>query len=271
MPRTEGEGSNTTFEGFKMSCPRVRLYFALVVSIVAGLACGDYGSSTSPPPSPRKLLPPPMLVRAPFSLVPKGHLAEAVRWGPAHESVELSVSAVVGPEGGTLSIPAADFSMTIPPGALIEPTTIRVVARAGTYVVYDMYPHGLQFRQPVTAAQGLSTIRIYETRSGNSVRAAYLPDGKHLISGDGFASATELQAATTYFYGAEPVAETQEWILNHFSRYILVSGVWLEVEDDYVGDGGGVTGIESIGGGTFQADSLQSSGGIFPIDSVQSR
>lgn len=231
MPRIEGKGSKITFEVVTMSCPRVRLYFALVVSMVAGLGCGDYGSSTSPPPIPRKLLPPTMMVRSSFSLVPIGLMAEAVRWGPAHESVDQSVTAVVGPEGGTLSIPGADFSMTIPPGALIEPTTIRVVARAGTYVVYDMYPHGLQFHQAVTAAQGLSTIAGYGTPSGNSFRMAYLPDGNELISDDGFASATELQAATTYFYGAEPIAETQEWILNHFSRYILVSGVWQEVDD----------------------------------------
>ncbi len=248
MPRTECEARNTIFEVLTMFFPRVRLSFALVVSIVAGLACGDYGSSTSPSPIPRKLLPPTMVVRSPFSLVPKGLIAEAVRWGPAHESIELSVSAVVGPEGGTLSIPAADFSMTIPPGALIEPTTIRVVARAGTYVVYDMYPHGLQFRQAVTAAQGLSTIAGYGTPSGNSFRTAYLP-GNELISADGFASATELQAATTYFYGAEPIAETQEWILNHFSRYILVSGVWLEVPDDAPVDNG-----HGIGGGFYPTD-----------------
>lgn len=219
-----------------MPCPCLRRYFALVVSIVAGLACSDYGRSTSPPPIHRKLLPPTLVVGSPFSLVPKGLLAEAVRWGPAHESVDQSVSAVVGPDGGTLSIPGADFSMTIPPGALDAPTMIRVVAKAGIYVVYDMYPHGVQFRQPVTAVQGLSTIAGYGTPSGNRVRTAYLPDGNERISSDGFAAATELQAATTYFYGADPIAETQEWILNHFSRYILVSGVWTEVDDDY--DGG---------------------------------
>ena len=269
MPRIAGEAGNTIFEVFTMSCPRVRLFFALVVSIVAGLACGDYGSSTSPPPISRKLLPPTMVVTSSFSLVPRGLMAEAIRWAPVHQNADQSVSAVVGPEGGTLSIPGADFSMTIPRGALIEPTEIRVVARAGTYVVYDMYPHGLQFRQPVTAAQGLSSVAGYGTPSGNSVRTAYLPDGKHVIRGDGFASATELQAATTYFYGSEPVAETQEWILNHFSRYILVSGAWVEVEDEEDGDSG--TRDQSIGGGIYPIDSVQGGGGIFPADSVQSR
>lgn len=229
---SEGKGRNHPVEVFIMSCSHVRRYFALVVSIVAGLGCGDYGQSTSPPPISQKLLPPSLVVRSSFSLVTKGLRAEVVRWGPNHQSVEQSASALVGLEGGTLSIPGADFSITIPAGALTEPTRITVVARAGSHVVYDMYPHGLKFSQPVTAVQGLSTTEGYGTAKANAVRTAYLPAGNEQISVDGFASAAELPAGTTYFYGAEPIAETHEWILNHFSRYILVSGVWVEVEDD---------------------------------------
>lgn len=235
-----------------MACPRVRLYFALVVSIVAGLACGDYGQTTSPPPLSEKLLPPTLVVRAPFSVAPRGLRAEAVRWGPAHPSAEQSVSAVIGPEGGSLSITGADFSMTIPAGALTEPTAITVVAKAGAYVVYDMYPHGLKFRQPVTVVQGLGTTAAYRSAKVTSVRTAYLRAGRERISADGFATAAELPAATTYFYGAERIAETQEWILSHFSRYILVSGVWVEVDD---GTEGGAT-VGSIAGGTVPTDSL---------------
>ena len=129
---SEFESSNHPVEVFTMSCPRLRLYSALVVSIVAGLACGDYGQSTSPPPLSQKLLPPTLVVRAPFLLAPRGLRAEAVRWSPAHDGVEQSVSAVIGPDGGSLAIAGADFSMTIPAGALTKPTAITVVARAGT-------------------------------------------------------------------------------------------------------------------------------------------
>lgn len=218
-----------------MSGPRARRYFALVLSMVAGFACGDYARSTSPPPFSHKLLPPTLVVRSSYSLVPTGLMAQAVKWGSAHQQVDDSVSAVVGPDGGTLSLPGADFTMTIPAGALMEPTTITIVARAGMYVVYDMLPHGLQFLQPVTAVQGLSTTASYGTPDGNSVRSAYLSEGNEQIASDGFASPAALQAAKTYFYGATPVAETQEWTLNHFSRYILVSGEWIWIEDD-VGD-----------------------------------
>ena len=261
-------GSNHPDEVFSMSCPRVRWYFALVVSIVAGLACGDYGQSTSPPPLSQKLLPPTLVVRAPFLLAPRGLRAEAVRWGPAHDGVEQSASAVIGPDGGSLAIGGADFSMTIPAGALTEPTAITVVARGGAYVVYDMFPHGLKFRQPVTVVQGLSTTAAYGTAKVNSLRTAYLRAGSERISAKGFAAAAELPAATTYFYGADRTAETQEWILEHFSRYILVSGVWQEVDDDDQGedengggghdsDGGDVR-VESIGPGTIPNESLPS-------------
>lgn len=226
-----------------MSCPRPRLVFALVVSIVAGLACGDYGQPTSPPPTSQELFPPTLVVRSPFSLAPSKLRAEAVRWGPAHRSVDQSVSALIGPDGGSLSLPGADFSISIPAGALTSPTTITVIARAGSYVVYDMYPHGLKFRLPVTAVQGLTNTAGYGTAKISAVRTAYLSSGNERISAKGFASAAELPEATTYFYGPERIAETHEWILNHFSRYILVSGVWTEVEDDE--EEGGTT--ESIG------------------------
>jgi hypothetical protein len=238
---------------------RARRYFALVLSMVAAFACGDYSQSTSPPPVARKLLPPTLVLISPFSVVPRGSMAQAVRWGPTHENVDQSVSALIGPDGGTLSLPGADFSMTVPAGALMQPTTITVVAKGGIYVVYDMLPHGLKFLQPVTAVQGLSTTASYGTPTGNFVRTAYLSDRNDQIRHDDFASPSELQRATTYFYGAQPIAETEEWILNHFSRYILISGVWTQVDDDDDPGGGGDNSAESMGGGSYTipaADSL---------------
>jgi hypothetical protein len=243
MPRTRSKDSNPPFEVFTMPGTRVRRYVALVLSMVATFGCGDYSQSTSPPPAARKLVPT-FVLTSPFSLVPRGSMAQAVRWGPDHQAVDQRVSAVIGAGGGTLSLPGADFSMTIPAGALMEPTAITIVAKGGPHVVYDMSPHGLKFLLPVTAVQGLSTTTIYRTPDANLVRTAYLPDGNEQIRRDGFASPSELQRAKTYFYGDQAIAETQEWILNHFSRYILISGVWTEVDDD--ADDGTVD-VQSIG------------------------
>jgi hypothetical protein len=208
---------------------RVSRYLALALGALAVISCGDYASPTAP--TQRKLLPPTLIVGASFAIVPGGSIAKAVRWGLSHSKVDQSVSAVVGPEGATLSLPGSDFSMTIPAGALSAPTPITVIARGGPYVVYDMLPHGLRFARPVTATQGLGTTASYGTSAGNGVRSAYLSPSNEQIGSDGSASPVELEAATTYFYGAQPIAQTQVWILNHFSRYILISGAWVLVND----------------------------------------
>jgi hypothetical protein len=214
-----------------MFAPRVLRGLVLTVGALTGLACGDYVRSTSPPSYNPKLLPPTLTVRSSFSMLSDGIRARAVRWGPAHLGVEQSVSAVVGPNGGTLSLPESDFTLSIPSGALAEPTKITVVARAGPHVAYDMLPHGLRFLRPVNAVQGLQNTAVYGTSLANGIRTAYLPDGRETIDANDLASPSELEAATTYYYGAQPVAETQVAIINHFSRYILISGVWVCVED----------------------------------------
>ena len=199
------------------------------VGAMAGLACGDLSQSTSP--ASYKAVPPTLVVRTSFTMLSSGTQARAVNWGPGHSGVEQSVSAIIGPDGGTLSLPGSDFAMSIPSGALEAPTTITVVAQAGQHVAYEMLPHGLRFLRPVTAVQGLQNTAIYGTDAGNAIRSAYLAEGNENIKADDSASPSELQAATTYFYGSRPVAETQVWIINHFSRYILISGVWTEVPE----------------------------------------
>ena len=208
-----------------------RILRGLIVTVgaVAGLACGDYSPSTSP--ASYKALPPTLIVRSAFSTLASGTKARAVRWGYGHSRVEQSVSEVIGPDGGTLSLPGADFTMNIPSGALAAPTTITVVAKAGPHVAYEFLPHGLRFLRPVTVVQGLRTTSTFGTDAGNAVRSAYLAEGKENIGVDDSTSPSELQAATTYFYGAQPVAETQVWTVNHFSRYILISGVWTYVSE----------------------------------------
>jgi hypothetical protein len=208
-----------------------RILRSLIVTVgaVAGLACGDYSQSTSP--ASYKALPPTLIVRSSFTMLSSGTKARAVRWGPAHSTVEQSVSAVIGPDGGTLSLPGSDFSMNIPSGALEAPTAITVIAKAGPHVAYEMLPHGLRFLKPVNAVQGLRSTAASGRHSGGAFRAAYLPEGRENIDLDDSANPSELEAGATYYFGAEPVAESQVWIINHFSRYILISGVWTEVPE----------------------------------------
>jgi hypothetical protein len=212
-----------------MSSHHAFRYLALAVSAAAVISCGEYAGITSP--SQPKLLPPTRIVGASFAFVTGGSVAKAVKWGPSHSKVDQTVSAVVGPDGATLSLPGADFSMTIPAGALSTPTAITIVSRAGSYVVYDMLPHGLRFAVPATAVQGLSTVASYGTSESNNIRSAYLSPTNEQVAFDGSVSPVELEAATTYYYGAQLVAETHLWTVNHFSRYMLISGAWVLVDD----------------------------------------
>jgi hypothetical protein len=210
---------------------RALRFFALASSAFFALSCGDSSQVTSPPLSTVKLVPAATRVTASFASLSTGTRARAVRWGAAHSRVEQSVSAVVDADGATLLLPGADFSLTIPAGALSEPTAITVTANAGPFVAYEMQPHGLRFMKPVIAVQGLGTIATYGTDAGNSVRFAYLPEGWETIGANDLATPVEVEASTTILYGVKPVAESQEWILNHFSRYILISGAWVQVDD----------------------------------------
>jgi hypothetical protein len=197
----------------------------VAASAIVLFACGDYTRSTSPALSQAKLA----AVRSSFSIVASGAKARAVRWAPAHSRSEQSASAVIGPDGGTLSLPGSDFTMNIPSGALSAPTTITVVSKSGPHVAYEMLPHGLQFLKPVTAIQGLQNTATYGTDDGNAIRTAYLPEGRDGIDVDDSAAPSELEAATTYFGAAG--AESHVWIINHFSRYILISNVWVFVDN----------------------------------------
>jgi len=206
--------------------------FALVSSAFFALSCGDPSQVNAPSLPTVKLVPAATRVTASFASLGTGTKAKAVRWGAGHSRIEQSVSAVVDADGATLLLPGADFSLTIPAGALSEPTAITVTASAGPFVAYEMQPHGLQFLKPVLAVQGLRTTASYGTDAGNSVRTAYLPEGSDSVDDNDLAAPVEVEAGTTILYGTTPVAESHEWILNHFSRYILISGVWVLVNDD---------------------------------------
>jgi ZU5 domain len=67
----------------------------------------------------------------------------------------ITVTKAIGPEGGTLAIPQAGVTVTVPRGALATTTTITMTARAGSLVAYDFAPHGVVFAKPLAFSQQL--------------------------------------------------------------------------------------------------------------------
>jgi hypothetical protein len=194
-----------------MAGTRLIRYLAASAGIIIALGCADYATS------PNSSIAPPsttVFYRGGSSRV------SAVRWASNRGDRDLSTSGWIGRNGGTLSIPDADFTIVFPAGALNKNTFITIEA-SDDYVGYEMQPHGLTFAKPVIAFQGLG-----QAKKSDGVFCAYLPPGATL-GADGSANALEIENSVTN-YGVQIAgrarAIVQVWTLNHFSRYILASG-----------------------------------------------
>lgn len=154
---------------------------------------------------------------------PNGIPVNAVKWAASHVNEVRSVSGTIGYNGGTLSIPGSDFTITFPYGALSGSTTITIISDASGYVSYDMRPHGITFAKPVIVTQRLQNTSIYGTTEAWNSFGAYFPQDPVDLTGTLKAAET---TTTTIFAapsgGSLPTVQT--WQLNHFSRYMLASG-----------------------------------------------
>jgi hypothetical protein len=152
-----------------------------------------------------------------------GVKVSAVKWAPNHDNQEHTASGTIGFNGGTLSIPASDFTITFPRGALAGPTAIKITSDLSGYVSYDMEPHGTVFAKPVIVTQKLRNTSVYGTPEAWNVRGAYFPVAPPILTG-----ILKADETTTSVILASPSGggqpEIVTWALRHFSRYMLASG-----------------------------------------------
>jgi hypothetical protein len=156
-----------------------------------------------------------------FQSDPDGIEVRAIKWSSTHVNQVRSVSATIGYDGGTLSIPGSDFSITFPKGALYSPTSIKIISDASGYVSYDMQPHGLKFAKPVIVTQRLKNTAVYGTPTALEAAGAYF--AQDLLDLSGILKALEIEK-TLIYSGPSGQAEVETWELKHFSRYMLASG-----------------------------------------------
>lgn len=157
-----------------------------------------------------------------FQTDPNGIPVTAVQWAATHVNATRSVSATIGVDGGTLTIPGSDFTITFPYGALSTPTNITITSDASGYVSYDMQPHGLTFRKPVVVTQKLRNTAVYGTPLAINSFCAFF--AKDLLDLSGILQALEIETTTIFSNPNTGQAEVETWQLNHFSRYMLASG-----------------------------------------------
>ena len=128
----------------------------------------------------------------------------------------ITVSKSIGAEGGTLEIPEAGVTVTIPRGALAAKTKITMTARAGTLVAYDFAPHGITFAKPLVFSQKLRGTNA-SLLSASLLRLGYYEDPSLLSRAGG---------VVTQLLGG--VVDTLSWTFTstipHFSGYMVTCG-----------------------------------------------
>jgi len=123
---------------------------------------------------------------------------------------DITVAQTVGPLGGTIAIPAAGLTLVVPPLAVSRSTSFAITARKGSYVAYDMEPHGTKFLVPLVATQSL----VNTNASGLAISLGYYPDGNNVTS------VSELLSVQVDLLRLTAVAS-----IPHFSGYIFAGGV----------------------------------------------
>ena len=130
-------------------------------------------------------------------------------------SRDVTASAVIGREGGTLSIPAAGFHLTIPPGAVTSNTKFTVTAIKGSLVAYEFWPHGTQFERGLIARQDLAGTE-WQGLEVRPLVAGYFAERSALDLSNATAVVTEVIAGVI-----SPLSKQFTFGIDHFSGYVV--------------------------------------------------
>ena len=128
----------------------------------------------------------------------------------------ITVTQTIGVAGGTLSIPAAGVTVTVPQGAVSAPTVMTMTARAGTLIAYDFAPHGIIFAKPLVFTQKLNgtNVSVLDT---SLLQLGYYADPSQLTNAGGLVS--ELIGGSVNL-----LSWTFTSSIPHFSGYVMAGG-----------------------------------------------
>ncbi|MBW3533607.1 MAG: hypothetical protein KY453_00095 [Gemmatimonadetes bacterium] len=179
------------------------LLATLSLALVLG-SCADRPASTAPETEPSaSLLGTLAGVLAPVEVLERTRFLD-----------EQVVSAVIGPEGGVLSLQDAGLELVIPTGALRGEVRITITSPAGDLVGYHFEPHGLELRKPARFHQNL-----------NETEAAADPDLLSRLTGayfegDLLPEVGPLELLDVTLLGDVNVATLE---IVHFSGYVIAT------------------------------------------------
>lgn len=138
-----------------------------------------------------------------------------VEWRKSLKS-DVSASALIGSEGGVLTLPATGLRLVVPAGAVSGPTQFRATAIAGKLVAYDFEPAGSTFPVALRVEQDLAFVDTKHLTLTGAL-AGYFPARADLDQARVTASVAEVIPVTW-----SPT--TLSFPVSHFSGYIVSWG-----------------------------------------------
>lgn len=128
---------------------------------------------------------------------------------------DISRSATIGPDGGSIEIPETGFRLDVPKNALSAPTLITVTAVQGSTVAYEFEPHGITLNKRLVVTQSLGPTSIVSNLLGQSFTGAYFTS-RDDIHADGTAFVHELEPTSTDLLSLQV-----RFSIGHFSGYLV--------------------------------------------------
>lgn len=129
---------------------------------------------------------------------------------------DISVSAVIGRNGGTISIPEAGLTLVVPRNAVSSNVKFTATALAGKLVAYEFQPHGIKFAVPLQFTQDLRKTSLIGWLTSPLMNAAYFESESQLDQQSGTALVNELLPATV-----DLLRFRVRFGINHFSGYLV--------------------------------------------------
>jgi hypothetical protein len=146
-----------------------------------------------------------------FGLLPVRGVTRA--WPLAND---ITVSAVIGKNGGKISIPEAGLTLVVPANAVEANTTFKATAIAGNLVAYEFEPHGTTFAVPLQFTQDLRKTSLVGMLTAPLMDGAYFTDRSKLLPTTGVAFVSEIKPAVVNLLKSQV-----SFPIDHFSGYLI--------------------------------------------------
>ena len=186
---------------------------ALAAGAIFATSCGDATAPTSAPSAPNALLGLPSGLGGGVSNTVDTTVNALLLSVPL--TTEISRSATIGPDGGSIEIPETGFRLDVPKNALYQATVITVTAVPGPIAAYEFEPHGIALNKRLVVTQNLGVTTIVSQLFGHGFTGAYFTSRDDLHA-DGTAFVHELEPTT-----ADLLFGRVQFSIGHFSGYLV--------------------------------------------------